>query len=382
MRVGIPARAEGLAKAKTPEAYLRVRGIDLIPPASAIIPRRTARGLRSQRVDEHGKRRFLFPNAAVMFNPILGKGGYQAAHCTLLNAATTAKIDAKGSRIIHGSKKGGFIPLSDDTGMGDTLVVGEGVETALSAMQLTGHPGAAFIDAGNATYAALPPSKKLIVARDRGEAGRAAADTLVRRYGPYREVAIVAPPKGAGNDFNDALQSGTSPELLKRRLLKAKLMEAVEVDFDWAPTMADFKRMDIPPAVCILDPILRMPGSSMLSARAGHMKTRLALSIAHAAATGTDLMDWKVDRPLYRVLYVDAELTAQTMIEWLNRLGPDAENLRILSDKLLAAMGKKERVTMATKAGRAFVTDTVVQFNPEFIIMDFLFQLAPASGQG
>ena len=44
-------------------------------------------------------------------------------------------------------------------------------------------------------------------------------------------------------------------------------------------------------------------------------------------------MDWIADDP-GRVLYVDAELNAENIMAWWQRLGPACENLDLISDKL------------------------------------------------
>ena len=55
-----------------------------------------------------------------------------------------------------------------------TDIVGEGVETTVSAMQISGVQGVAAIDAGNFASVNLPPCSELIIARDRGRVGREA----------------------------------------------------------------------------------------------------------------------------------------------------------------------------------------------------------------
>jgi hypothetical protein len=124
-----------------------------------------------------------------------------------------------------------------------------------------------------------------------------------------------------------------------------------------------------------VQPILVMPGMTMLHARAGHGKTRLALSLAYATATGAALMDWTVEAPA-PVLYVDAELSPQNMQAWLKRLGRSRRNLHILSDKMNYYDGKP-RVSLATEADRAYLSRAIARLEPQLIVLDSLFTLVP-----
>ena len=86
------------------------------------------------------------------------------------------------------------------------LLVGEGIETTLSAMVLSGYQGVSAIDAGNFASVVLPPCSEIIIARDRDKAGRKAAEALIARYGATKTIRVAIPPKGC-KDWNDALQS-------------------------------------------------------------------------------------------------------------------------------------------------------------------------------
>ncbi len=89
-----------------------------------------------------------------------------------------------------------------------TLVVGEGVVTALSASELLGHHAAALLSAGNLSRW-LPPKgvTRLIIAADRGRAGEAAAlglSALASKPGIATETILPPTPHG---DFNDWLRA-------------------------------------------------------------------------------------------------------------------------------------------------------------------------------
>jgi hypothetical protein len=356
-----------------PTAYFKARGIAKCPPSAMIIPAREAKRLFSIRPDREG-RRLLPKNAPVMVLPIVGKDGLQAAHTTVLSLQGTGKLNDNARRI-HGIKKGGYIALSTHDPNGP-LIVGEGVETTASAMEIADLPGVAAIDAGNFASVVLPACAELIVARDCDKVGREAAERLAQRYAAQIPARIAVPPKGYG-DWNDAHQAALRGDLdlaeLKRTIIKAPRVKVPE--FTGVVSMVDLMAMDIPPMMYCLRPILLKPGRTMLSARAGHFKTRLSLSIAYAKATGTALMDWTADEP-GRVLYIDAELGAENIKAWWQRLGPSCPNLFLLSDKL-NFRSKQPRVTLATEDGRRYLAEKVEEVDPELIVLDSLFTLAP-----
>ena len=203
--------------------------------------------------------------------------------------------------------KGGYIPLwEDELDVDAPLIVGEGIETTLSAMQLCGiYQGVSAVSSNNAQHVGLPTCcSELILLKDRDKAGCEFVEGLIRRFGASRTIRVAVPPKGC-KDWNDALQSDHDREVLKRKIIRAKKVETP--GFTGVVTMIDLATLDIPPLTFCITPILLKPGRTMLSARAGHLKTRLASSVAYTKATGNSLMDWTTDQP-GRVLYVDAEL--------------------------------------------------------------------------
>jgi putative DNA primase/helicase len=94
---------------------------------------------------------------------------------------------------------------------GETLLIGEGIETALSGQQETGIPAWAAISASNMLNLVLPElplASLVIIAADADAAGleaaRRTAETWVRQG---RRVKIAYPP--AGQDLNDLLRGGS-----------------------------------------------------------------------------------------------------------------------------------------------------------------------------
>lgn len=109
----------------------------------------------------------------------------------------------------RGTKAGGFwaaakLPECDEDGL--TILIAEGVATALSAQQATGHPTVASLSAGNMPAVAklmheLYPKASLVILADigNGQADAEKAAQLVRA-----RIAVPVIPEGAnGKDFND-----------------------------------------------------------------------------------------------------------------------------------------------------------------------------------
>ena len=127
-----------------------------------------------------------------------------AIHRTFLPHDGGGKAPVDPARMMLGPCRGGAVRLGEP---GAVLMVGEGIETCLSAMQAT----------GNAAWAALSTSglrsldlsrdvRDVIVLADGDEPGEAAAQDCARRWQREgRRVRIARPPQGM--DFNDLLKS-------------------------------------------------------------------------------------------------------------------------------------------------------------------------------
>ncbi|MEQ9335158.1 toprim domain-containing protein [Thalassobaculum sp.] len=125
-----------------------------------------------------------------------------AVHRTFIARDGSGKAPVDPSKMMLGPCRGGAVRLGP---FGEPLMVGEGIETCLAAMQAT----------GNATWAALSTSglraldlpdgiRDVIVLADGDEPGEAAAMDCARRWKREgREVRIARPPRGC--DFNDLL---------------------------------------------------------------------------------------------------------------------------------------------------------------------------------
>jgi putative DNA primase/helicase len=199
--------------------YLEGRGIDAVPPAASM--------LKSLRARQLG----LGFNSPVMVLPALGLARRDeddqlpdktlrilGAHLTFL----TLKADAnhkevsgkkrRSARRVYGSFSGGFIPLSQlDEYTPDTpLIVAEGVETTLSAMQLTGLPGVALVSATNDVNV-LPDCSKVIICpdNDNNNAGWEAALRLAGRLDAMGKPWHLSGPDGWRTAFNIPMRKST-----------------------------------------------------------------------------------------------------------------------------------------------------------------------------
>jgi putative DNA primase/helicase len=176
------------------ETYLKARGIELLPsdrlrfhtglrhPSGSVWPSMVA--LVSQGLDDRPS----------------------GIHRTFLAPSFKVKAPASPDKMMLGVCRGGAVRLG---GSGSPLLIGEGIETTLSAMQATGLPGWAALSTSGLTSLTLPPDiRDVIILADGDEAGRRASfatGTRWRREG--RRVRIAHAPDG--KDFNDLVQRRT-----------------------------------------------------------------------------------------------------------------------------------------------------------------------------
>ena len=101
-----------------------------------------------------------------------------------------------------GPCRGGAGRLAQQGGL---LMVGEGIETCLAAMQATGYPAWAALSTSGLRTLDLPGDvRDVIVLADGDDPGEAAArDAAMRWKREGRSVRIARPPRGS--DFNDLL---------------------------------------------------------------------------------------------------------------------------------------------------------------------------------
>jgi putative DNA primase/helicase len=125
-----------------------------------------------------------------------------AIHRTYLARDGAGKAPIVPQKLMLGPCRGGVVRLAQP---GTLLMIGEGIETCLSAMQATRYPAWAALSTSGLRSLSLPNDKRdIIILADADEAGEAAAKDAARRWvREGRRVRIARPPQGM--DFNDLL---------------------------------------------------------------------------------------------------------------------------------------------------------------------------------
>jgi hypothetical protein len=130
-----------------------------------------------------------------------------AIHRTFLAVDGNGKAPVDRAKMMLGPCRGGAVRLADPT---DVLMVGEGIETCLAAMQATGHPAWAALSTSGMRSLDLPKEVREVIVLADGDAGgeAAARDCAYRWKRESRRVRIARAPQGM--DFNDMLLGNAS----------------------------------------------------------------------------------------------------------------------------------------------------------------------------
>ena len=115
------------------------------------------------------------------------------------------KLMRKMYAIDTGSMIGGAIRLNK-IGTGNAIVIGEGIETSLSAGILTGLPAWSSMDAGKLEKVEIPEQiTQVVIAGDNDVSytGQSAAYNLAKRLKNHGKIVNVIFPEKIGTDFND-----------------------------------------------------------------------------------------------------------------------------------------------------------------------------------
>jgi putative DNA primase/helicase len=125
-----------------------------------------------------------------------------AVHRTFLASDGRGKAQVATQKMMLGPCRGGVVRLAEPSSL---LLIGEGIETCLAAMQGSGHPAWAALSTSGLRSLDLPKDiREVIVLADGDRAGEAAAKHCALRWTREgRNVRIARPPKGF--DFNDLL---------------------------------------------------------------------------------------------------------------------------------------------------------------------------------
>ncbi len=172
------------------ERYLRARAIEGELPGPDVLrfhPRMTSLEDRLRR-------------PALVAALVDGQCALAGIQVTLLSPHGAAKAALATPRRTIGRLMGHYVRIDAP---GETLIVAEGLETALSARRALGAGAWAFLSAENLAQFEPPPFiDKIIIAADHDEAGLAAADRLKQRVEASIACEIALPPK-AYPDWND-----------------------------------------------------------------------------------------------------------------------------------------------------------------------------------
>ncbi len=185
-------QAAGLADGTVVETYLASRGLHLSIPQAI----RSHSGLRHQSGD-------VWPAMVALVT----RGTDDKAlgiHRTFLARDGSGKAPVDPQKMMLGPCRGGAVKLASAS---DVLMIGEGLETCLAAMQASDLPAWAALSTSGLRSLDLPSDVyEVIVLADGDNAGETAAQAAAQRWKRQgRLVRIARPPRGF--DFNDILMS-------------------------------------------------------------------------------------------------------------------------------------------------------------------------------
>ena len=137
-------------------------------------------------------------------------GAPLAIHRTFLARDGKGKAPVDPAKMMLGPTRGGSVRLAEH---GETLAIGEGLESCLSAMQATGVPAWAALSTSGLKTLSLPADvRNVVILADGDDAGECAARCAARRWkNEGRRVRIARPTLGA--DFNDVARLAAATEV-------------------------------------------------------------------------------------------------------------------------------------------------------------------------
>jgi putative DNA primase/helicase len=179
------------------ETYLRSRGIVVSVPGT----------LRFHAAIKHPHSQLWPAMVALVTRGV--DGAPIAIHRTFIARNGAGKAPVEPSKMMLGPCRGGVVRLGE---VRDALMVGEGIETCLAAMQAIGHAAWAALSTSGLRSLDLPDGvHDVIVLADGDDPGESAArDCAWRWKREGRRVRIARPPHG--RDFNDLL-IGCAPRI-------------------------------------------------------------------------------------------------------------------------------------------------------------------------
>jgi putative DNA primase/helicase len=364
-----------------PTAYYSGRGIEIVPPAAMILPADASarytgsselqlqRSLPSDKFFRKAGRRY----PAVVL-PILdgSTDTFLGVHLTFLTTDKGSKIAGDKARQIFGSLKGGYIPCGEIDSK-QSLVVGEGVESTLAAMQLSRCAGIAAVSASNMPLVRLPRCGEVIIAADNDESGRKAAEQLAERL-EYEGVKVrIALPPVEGNDWNDVLLNDAGGVATWNSALSANVSSSRSRNL-FALEEGSFMELAFPKRQQLLTPWLPLPGLAMIHAARGEGKTWFALAVGKAVANGQDLLGWTCPEPR-RVLYIDGELPGTTLQERLQKFRRSPPGMFHVLCRDTFQLQRLQMPDLGEAEGRRELDRIIERCAPDLIIFDSISTL-------
>jgi putative DNA primase/helicase len=141
--------------------------------------------------------------------------GFVGVSRTFLAIDGSGRASLAPPRLFTGAVAGGAVRLAPAA---ETLMVGEGIETTLAAIQATAVPGWAALSTSGMTALVLPPIvQKVIILADHDLSGageRVAQIAAARWLAEGRRVRIALPPE-PGTDFADVLAGRSSARIVE-----------------------------------------------------------------------------------------------------------------------------------------------------------------------
>jgi putative DNA primase/helicase len=156
---------------------------------------------------EHWPTRQMWP--AVVARVTGSEGVFFAVHLTFLTAdgLSNAALGEK-RKLMLGPVKGGAVKFAEPM-PGKPLYVGEGIESSLSGLQVTGCPTWAALSTSGLRALELPRAvRDVTILADADDPGEAAAIACRRRWKREGRRARIVRPTNRGQDFNDMLRNG------------------------------------------------------------------------------------------------------------------------------------------------------------------------------
>ncbi len=172
-------------------AYLQSRAIDVVVPQDVrVVP---------MLYHTPSQQEFPVMLAAVRHGC---SGELMAVHRTWLKSDGSGKADIEPNKMMLGQVMGSAVQLAQAA---PEMVIAEGIETALSVMQITGLPTWAALSTSGLKGLALPfVAQRITIACDNDPAGLQAANEAADKWTKEgREVSLAIPP--INKDFNDLL---------------------------------------------------------------------------------------------------------------------------------------------------------------------------------